>query len=75
MRLDRRLYGQTSIVQPIYLGRPGHPVGFGSAYFAELKGLTGDVGAKRILDDHQRRIVRISVDDPGTVRDFDVPPG
>ena len=72
-RLKYAMAGAASIVQPDYRGTPGHPVGFGSAYFGELERLTGDAGAKRVVAAHSDRIVRIDVDDPGVLQDFDVP--
>ena len=73
-RLKDAVTGTASIVQPLYRGTAGHPVGFGSTHFGELERLTGDVGARRVVDSHADSTVRISVDDPGILRDYDVPP-
>ncbi len=73
-KLRRALTGPQCIVLPDFQGEPGHPVGFGSAYFSELQALTGDVGAKSVLARHADRVVHVAVEDPGVVQDVDVPP-
>ena len=73
-RLKDATGGPASIVQPVYRGTPGHPVGFGKAHFSELERLTGDVGARRVVAAHAGSTLRIDVDDPGVVRDYDVRP-
>lgn len=62
-----------AIVRPTHLGRPGHPVGFGCAYFPELRGLTGDLGAKGLLSRHADKLLSLAVNDPGVLRDLDRP--
>ena len=74
IRLNRSIAGPESIILPVYRGASGHPVGFGSNYYDELVQLTGDVGAKRIVNAHPASTARIVVEDSGTVRDIDTPP-
>ena len=52
-------------------GQTGHPVGFGSDYFAQLGALTGDKGARKILEQH--KTVMVDTLDPGVLRDIDRP--
>ena len=52
-------------------GQIGHPVGFGSNYFAQLGALTGDHGAKKILE--QNKTVMVDTLDAGILRDIDRP--
>ena len=73
-RLNDAMAGTKSIVQPVYRGVPGHPVGFGRSYFGELARLTGDSGARRIVDTHIDRVARIELNDAGIVQDIDVLP-
>jgi molybdenum cofactor cytidylyltransferase len=61
----------SAIVQPVYGGRPGHPVAFGSDFFPELQALTGDRGGRDILKRHPHAVVRLAVDDAGIHRDLD----
>ncbi|MCZ6657889.1 MAG: nucleotidyltransferase family protein [Gammaproteobacteria bacterium] len=63
-----------AIVQPFYRDTPGHPVGFGRAHFDALSNLTGDVGAKTVVQTHGAQLRAVKIDDAGVVRDLDVPP-
>ncbi|RXZ42115.1 nucleotidyltransferase family protein [Crenobacter cavernae] len=63
----------SSIVAPYYLGQRGHPVGFGRAYYAELAALTGDAGARPVLQAHANCVIRVDVDDAGVLVDVDTP--
>ena len=58
---------------PVYAGRRGHPVGFGSAYREALLGLAGDTGARGILEAHAERLRTVSTADPGVLCDIDRP--
>ena len=62
-----------SLVAPRYRGRRGHPVGFGAAHRDALAALAGDEGARSILDAHPSSLRFVDVDDPGILRDVDVP--
>lgn len=61
------------IVAPTYLGRRGHPVLFGADWLPALRGLSGDEGARAIIDRAGERLVRVPVDDPGVHLDVDRP--
>jgi CTP:molybdopterin cytidylyltransferase MocA len=63
-----------SIVVPVYADEPkriGHPVLFGSAYRNDLLALTGDSGARSIIDSAGGRLVHIFVG--GSLPDLDEP--
>jgi molybdenum cofactor cytidylyltransferase len=60
-----------AIAAPVYRGERGHPVGFSSALGGELVALSGDSGAKAVLQRHANAIVLIDCDDPGVVLDID----
>lgn len=60
-----------SIAATEYGGRRGHPVGFSSRWFAALAALTGDQGAKAIVQANDELITRCAVDDEGVLRDVD----
>ncbi len=62
-----------TICQPAFAGSPGHPVGFGAAYFNELAQLAGDVGGRQLLRRHAGCVQRVAVDDPAIHRDVDRP--
>ena len=49
------------IVVPTYQGERGHPVVFDIKYKDELLNLTGDVGAKSIVDEHSDDVLDVDV--------------
>lgn len=57
------------IAVPVYRGVRGNPVGFSRTHLPCLLQLSGDVGARRLLQ--QYPVVEIAVDDPGICRDID----
>jgi molybdenum cofactor cytidylyltransferase len=59
------------IAAPSYGGRRGNPVAFSRLYLHELLQLSGDVGARRLLQDYPVQLVE--VDDPGIHLDIDRP--
>jgi molybdenum cofactor cytidylyltransferase len=67
------LAGGALLAAPYWRARRGHPVGFTGSFRAELEALSGDEGAKRLLDGHAARLVKVPVGDPGAIRDIDKP--
>jgi molybdenum cofactor cytidylyltransferase len=59
------------LAAPAYRGERGHPVGFASTLRSELLALSGDSGARALLERHRDRIRLIECDDPGIVLDVD----
>jgi molybdenum cofactor cytidylyltransferase len=72
-RLAGAFRGPDDLVAPTYLGRRGHPVLFGAAWFPALRALTGDEGARALLEGAGARLARIPVEDPGIHLDVDRP--
>jgi molybdenum cofactor cytidylyltransferase len=62
-----------AICVPVHDGRRGHPVLFGRRFFDELCALTGDTGARSVMDAHGAAVVEVAVDDEGIFRDYDTP--
>ena len=60
---------QLPVAHSQYRGRRGHPVGFGAELFSELRMLSGDEGARRLLARYPAAAVE--VDDPGVLLDVD----
>lgn len=52
------------VVAPVYRGMQGTPVLFAASVFPELAALTGDAGARRVVERDPSRVARV---------DFDVP--
>lgn len=61
------------IAAPSYRGERGHPVGFARRHYAALAALTGDAGARSIVERGLARLTWIDVDDAGILRDIDTP--
>jgi molybdenum cofactor cytidylyltransferase len=61
------------IVYPLHRGQRGHPVLFGSRFWPELQGLSGDQGAREVLLAHADCCVGVNVEDPGVLADVDTP--
>ena len=62
-----------AIVRPQFNGSPGHPVGFTSDFLIELSRLSGDIGARTVLDSHSDKVRLIDIRDPGVCLDRDTP--
>ena len=72
-RIAQALRDGAPIAAPTYGGTRGHPVGIAREYYEKLAALSGDVGAKDILQRDRARIVLLEADDPGIHRDIDTP--
>ena len=71
--ITKALADGAAIAAPSYRGERGHPVGFARRFLDELSALRGDAGAREILKAHPDWITLYEVDDPGVLRDIDVP--
>jgi molybdenum cofactor cytidylyltransferase len=60
---------KVAIVAPLYRGERGHPVLFAASVFPELQLLTGDRGAREVIerDPTRVRLVRVDSDVPRDV--------
>ncbi|SMF20413.1 molybdopterin molybdochelatase /molybdenum cofactor cytidylyltransferase [Tistlia consotensis] len=62
-----------AICQPSWHGKRGNPVLFARRFFAELKGLGGDVGAKPLLADYPELVCEVPVERDSVLADVDTP--
>jgi len=62
-----------SICVPVHEGKRGNPVLWSSRYFGEMSSLTGDHGARGLLDRHPGQLREVEVPDDGVLRDVDRP--
>jgi len=70
--IEAFLKGERGIVLPTWRGRRGHPVILSlSRYGEELRGLTGDKGAREILERHKEDILEVEVECRGVIEDID----
>ena len=62
----------TAVVAATYGGTRGHPVLFGRPVFAELRALTGDSGARSVVDADPGRVALVEMDEAHPI-DVDTP--
>ena len=67
------LAGGARIAAPYFRTRRGHPVGISGSFRTALEVLGGDEGARQLLAAHEAHLVKVSVGDPGVIRDIDEP--
>lgn len=71
MDVRQTLTGRMQPVVPVYQGHLGQPRGLPRSWFEALSHLTGDQGARQLLD--WRQAVAVHVNDPGILQDVDIP--
>ena len=64
-----------AMVYPVYKGKRGNPVLIGKRFFDELADLSGDQGARVLIDRYPHMIKEVPVNDRGTLIDIDDPLG
>jgi molybdenum cofactor cytidylyltransferase len=64
---------ERAIVVPTFQRKRGNPVVLGRAHFAAIGELTGDVGARPLLERNAAHVVSIAVDDAAILLDVDTP--
>jgi molybdenum cofactor cytidylyltransferase len=72
-RLVQALQDGAAAAAPFRAGRRGNPVAVSAALFPDVLALTGDQGARGILDRLGGRLVGIDTDDDGVLLDVDHP--
>ena len=72
-KLANALGGEVLACAPVFGDRRGHPVLFASALFDELSTLTGDRGARAVLDGLGHGLALIEALDDGVLHDVDRP--
>ena len=71
--LADRLNNGASMVAPVYQGRRGHPVGFTSCWQQQLRGLSGDKGARDLIAINPGQLELLATEDAGVLKDIDHP--
>ncbi|MFM2422992.1 MAG: hypothetical protein RL291_1522 [Pseudomonadota bacterium] len=62
-----------AIVVPVRGAKRGNPIIWARAFFAELQGLSGDQGAKRLIDQHPSALVEVELNTDSVLVDIDTP--
>lgn len=64
-------YGDQTLCVPTFDGRQGHPVVFGRAHLPTLSQLSGERGARGLIDARAGEIVEVPMQDAGVLLDID----
>ena len=60
-----------SIVVPTSGGKRGNPVLWGKRFFAEMRAISGDVGARHLIGEHRDQVAEVEIGDRGVLVDID----
>jgi molybdenum cofactor cytidylyltransferase len=60
-----------AIVVPTFKGKQGNPILWDRRFFPEILALSGDAGARALLQRHMELVAEIDVGDDAILRDFD----
>lgn len=71
LNVAHHLQAGAAIAAPSLNGMRGHPVGFDRRFYADLRTLEGDSGARHLLSRHADKTTLIECHDPGIHRDID----
>jgi molybdenum cofactor cytidylyltransferase len=62
---------RSPIVAPKFHGTRGNPILFDRSLFSELQSLTGDRGARSVVERHPDLVLEVLVEDEGVILDID----
>jgi molybdenum cofactor cytidylyltransferase len=62
-----------AIVVPTRRGQRGNPILWSRQFFAEMQVLTGDQGARRLIEEHADLVAEIEMDSDAILIDIDTP--
>jgi len=61
------------IIIPMFKGQKGNPVFFPSSFEEKLLAIQDDDGAKKMLEINKKEVLKLEINDPGIIKDLDVP--
>jgi molybdenum cofactor cytidylyltransferase len=64
---------ERDICVPVHKGKRGNPVLWGKRYFAEMREIAGDVGAKHLTGPHAEAVTEVDISGDGVLVDVDSP--
>ena len=68
-----KCYKNRKAIIPMFKGQKGNPVLFPKSFEEKLSSIQGDYGAKKILEINKREVLNLEINDPGIIKDLDVP--
>ena len=66
-----KFYKKKEIIVPNYKGQQGNPVLFNKSMKKEIMSISGDVGAKKIIEVNKEKIFNLEINDEGITKSFD----
>lgn len=60
-----------AIVAPVHQGKIGNPILWGRQFFPDIVALSGDSGARKLLDTYAEAVAEVDLADDAILRDFD----
>lgn len=61
------------IVVPTHRGQRGNPILWDRGFFAEMRALSGDTGARGLLERHAEAVTEVEIGEEAVLRDVDTP--
>jgi molybdenum cofactor cytidylyltransferase len=71
--VDSYIASGAPVVAPVYRGVRGNPVLFDKSLFPQMMRISGDRGARSVVDDNRNKLLEVKVEDRGVVVDIDTP--
>ncbi|MPY69232.1 MAG: NTP transferase domain-containing protein [Alphaproteobacteria bacterium] len=65
--------GGAAICVPSFNGKRGNPVLWARRFFAEMGAVTGDVGARHLIGEHEDAVREVAMPDDAVLNDLDTP--
>ncbi len=62
-----------SICVPVHGRKRGNPVIWGKQFIAEILAVTGDIGARHLLEEHADQVIEVPIEQDGVLFDVDTP--
>ncbi len=62
-----------SICVPVHGRKRGNPVVWSKQFIAEILAVTGDIGARHLLEEHADQVIEVPIDQDGVLFDVDTP--
>jgi molybdenum cofactor cytidylyltransferase len=58
---------------PIHGRKRGNPVIWSTQFIAEILAVTGDIGARHLLEEHADQVIEVPIEQDGVLFDVDTP--
>jgi len=62
-----------SICVPVHGRKRGNPVVWSKQFIAEIMAVTGDIGARHLLEEHADQVIEVAIEQDGILFDVDTP--